>query len=81
VGAERLQKVLAARGLCSRREGEAWIAAGRVRVNGEVVREPGTKVDPGRDRIEVDGRRVGREGPRVTVVLHKPAGTHTPSAP
>jgi 23S rRNA pseudouridine2605 synthase len=45
-----------------------------VRVNGEVVREPGTKVDPGRDRIEVDGRRVGREGPRVTVVLHKPAG-------
>lgn len=54
----RLQKVLAAAGVASRRECEAWIEAGRVRVNGEVVRRLPVFVEPGVDRVEVDGRRV-----------------------
>lgn len=71
---ERLQKILAGRGLCSRREAEGWIAAGRVRVNGEVVRELGAKADPEADRIEVDGKPLPEEERRFVVVLNKPAG-------
>ena len=52
---ERLQKVMAAAGVASRRRAEELIAQGRVTVNGEVVRELGVKVDPDYDRIEVDG--------------------------
>jgi len=74
VGAERLQKVISRRGLASRREAEAWIRAGRVRVNGRVVTEMGIRVDPGVDRIEVDGRPLPPEDPRVVVLLNKPAG-------
>lgn len=68
---ERLQKVMAAAGVASRRKCEELIAAGRVRVNGRVVREQGVKVDSYRDKIEVDGRRIVREKP-VYYVLHKP---------
>lgn len=71
---ERLQKVLASRGLCSRREAEEWIRRGRVRVNGEVIRELGVKADPESDRIEVDGRPLPEEGRRFVVVLNKPSG-------
>jgi 23S rRNA pseudouridine2605 synthase len=71
---ERLQKILAGRGLCSRREAEGWIAAGRVRVNGEVIRELGAKADPSADRIEVDGKPLPEEERRFVVVLNKPAG-------
>ena len=74
VGAERLQKVIARRGLASRREAEAWIRAGRVRVNGRVVTEMGLRVDPDTDRVEVDGRPLPPEAPRVVVLLNKPAG-------
>jgi 23S rRNA pseudouridine2605 synthase len=69
---ERLQKVLARGGIASRRAAEELIANGRVRVNGRVVRELGTKVEPG-DRIDVDGERVVAE-PYVYAVLHKPRG-------
>ena len=69
--AERLQKVLAKAGVASRRAAEALIVAGRVRVGGRVVTELGTKVDPARDRIDVDGKRIARE-PLMYVVLHKP---------
>ncbi|GAB4262214.1 MAG: pseudouridine synthase [Deferrisomatales bacterium] len=74
MGTERLQKLLARRGVASRREAERWILDGRVRVNGEVVRELGTKVDPQTDRVEVDGAPLPRQPRRVTVVLNKPAG-------
>jgi len=75
---ERLQKFLAAAGVCSRRAGEALIAAGRVSVNGQIVQEPGTRVDPRRDRVDVDGRRVGAaEGRPVYLVLNKPRGVVT----
>jgi 23S rRNA pseudouridine2605 synthase len=73
VTSQRLQKILASAGLASRRGAEALIAAGRVRVNGRVVVEPGTKADPRRDRIEVDGRSVTGQAP-LTVLLNKPRG-------
>ncbi|HEY9074778.1 MAG TPA: pseudouridine synthase, partial [Desulfobaccales bacterium] len=71
---ERLQKFLSRAGVTSRRAAEEWIKAGRVSVNGQVVTEMGIKVDPGRDVVLVDGRRVKADLPPVTVMLHKPYG-------
>ena len=68
---ERLQKVLAAAGVSSRRGAEELIADGRVRVNGRVVTEQGVKVDPHKDKVEVDGRRIVSEKPAY-YVLNKP---------
>jgi len=68
----RLQKRLAELGAASRREGERLIAAGRVRVNGKVVTELGTRVQP-EDRIAVDGRDL-EVAPSLTLVLNKPRG-------
>jgi pseudouridine synthase len=70
-GQVRLQKVLADRGVASRRKAEDLIAAGRVRVNGRVVSELGTKVDPGA-RIELDGTFVAPRVAKRYVVLYKP---------
>lgn len=70
--AERLQKILAAAGLASRRVAEAWIREGRVEVNGRVARL-GDTADPARDRIRLDGRAVRAE-PRSYWLLHKPRG-------
>ena len=58
----RLQKFLAEAGVASRRAGEKIILEGRVAVNGSVVRELGTKVDAGHDRVTVDGQAVGPNG-------------------
>jgi 23S rRNA pseudouridine2605 synthase len=69
----RLQKVLAHAGVASRRAAEAIIAAGRVRVDGRIVTELGTKVDPRASRVEVDGERIVRQAP-VYLILHKPRG-------
>jgi 23S rRNA pseudouridine2605 synthase len=69
----RLQKVLAQGGVASRRAAEELIASGRVRVDGRVTTELGTKVDSRRSRIELDGQRVIAESP-VYLVLHKPRG-------
>jgi 23S rRNA pseudouridine2605 synthase len=73
----RLQKLIADAGLASRREAEAWIEAGRVRVNGKVVTRLGLRADPRRDRIEVDGRRLGRPARRKSYLVHKPRGVVT----
>jgi 23S rRNA pseudouridine2605 synthase len=73
---ERLQKVLARAGLSSRRKAEALIVAGRVAVNGQVVRELGVKVDADRDTVLVDGQPVGEEQPEYWLV-HKPMGVIT----
>jgi 23S rRNA pseudouridine2605 synthase len=70
---ERLQKVLAARGVASRRKAEELILQGRVRVNGEPVTTLGVQVDPERDRIEVDGSLVRPERNRY-ILLNKPSG-------
>jgi 23S rRNA pseudouridine2605 synthase len=70
----RLQKVLAGAGLGSRRACEALIAAGRVEVDGVVVREQGVRVDPARVVLHVDGERVQLDPDKVTLALHKPRG-------
>ncbi len=70
---QRLQKYLSQAGVASRRKAEELILAGRVRVNGTVVRELGSKVEAGRDAVEVDGRRV-ESAETVWLALHKPRG-------
>ena len=70
---QRLQKYLAACGVCSRREGERIIAAERVSVNGEVETNPARKVTAGEDRVEVDGKQVTPQ-PFRYVLLNKPQG-------
>lgn len=72
--AERLQKILAAAGIASRRHSEALITAGRVKVNGEVVTALGAKADPDADKIEVDGRQVSVAPTRSYFLLNKPRG-------
>lgn len=67
----RINKFLASTGAWSRRGSEALIDAGRVRIDGEVVREQGVQVDPDRNVVEVDGQRV-RPSPRRWIALHKP---------
>jgi 23S rRNA pseudouridine2605 synthase len=75
-GGERLAKVIARAGLASRREAEAWIAAGRVAVNGAVVRSPACNVGV-RDRVSVDGAPLpARERTRL-FLYHKPRGLVT----
>jgi 23S rRNA pseudouridine2605 synthase len=71
---ERLQKIMAAYGIASRRKAEEIIAAGRVTLNGKVVVEPGTKADPERDVICVDGKPLKRPERLVYFVLNKPKG-------
>ncbi|NOY68106.1 MAG: rRNA pseudouridine synthase [Deltaproteobacteria bacterium] len=73
----RLQKYLADAGICSRRAGEAYIAAGRVVVNGEVVTRQGVKIDPDSDLVAVDGKSVDAGGKKVYIMLNKPAGVIT----
>ena len=70
----RLQKMIAAAGIASRRAAERLITDGRVTVNGRTVRELGTRADPERDDIRVDGRRVARAARRRYLLVHKPAG-------
>jgi len=75
---ERLHKTLAHAGIASRRASERLIAEGRVTVNGRVVSDLGTKVDPSQDAIKVDGKRVAAAPVRKTyLVLHKPRGVVT----
>jgi 23S rRNA pseudouridine2605 synthase len=69
---ERLQKLIAHAGLASRRHAEQLIREGRVVVNGSVVTELGTKADPGRDHIKVDGKPIRRTEKLVYLALHKP---------
>ena len=70
---ERLQKILSAHGLCSRRAAETWLAAGRVTVNGRPA-EVGEKADPDQDDIRVDGRPLKGPDRRTYLLLNKPRG-------
>jgi pseudouridine synthase len=70
----RLQKFLSTAGVCSRRHGEAYIQAGRVRVNGRPATVLGTQVDPEKDSVELDGRTVTLQSRRVYIAMHKPKG-------
>ena len=73
---QRLQKVLAAAGVASRRASEELIVEGRVTVNGDVA-EIGRKVDPVADAVEVDGERINVDPDRVYLMLNKPQGVLT----
>ena len=70
---ERLQKIIASRGLCSRRQAEKWIEEGRVRLNGNTARL-GDTADVTEDVIEVDGKRLPKAGKKVYLMLNKPRG-------
>jgi 23S rRNA pseudouridine2605 synthase/16S rRNA pseudouridine516 synthase len=74
---ERLQKVLAAAGVASRRASEILIEAGRVSVNGRIVREQGTRVDPLVDQVAVNGVAVQLDTTKRYVMLNKPTGVVT----
>jgi 23S rRNA pseudouridine2605 synthase/16S rRNA pseudouridine516 synthase len=71
---DRLQKVLAAAGVASRRASEILIAQGRVTVNGQTVTELGSRVDPEIDRITVDGEPIQSDVNKRYVMLNKPTG-------
>jgi len=73
----RLQKILSEAGVASRRAGEDLILAGRVSVNGNVIKELGFKADPDNDQIKVDGKPIPRHLPRVYYLLYKPRGVIT----
>ena len=70
---ERLQKILAQAGLCSRREAEKWITDGRVTVNGHPA-SLGDRADARRDHIEIDGRPIGMSEEKKYLMLYKPRG-------
>jgi len=74
MASERLQKIMAASGIASRRKAEEIIAAGRVTVNGKVVREQGTKADAEQDEICVDGKPLKRPERLRYFLLNKPKG-------
>lgn len=74
---ERLQKILARSGLASRREAEQWIREGRVTVNGAVVRKLGSRANPSRDKIKVDGKLIPQPSLLRYFLFHKPVGLIT----
>ena len=71
---DRLQKILAAAGIASRRKAEEIILAGRVTLNGKIITELGTKADPATDTITVDGKPLQRPQKFVYFLLNKPKG-------
>lgn len=73
---ERIAKVMARAGLCSRREAESWITAGRVRVNGKPLETPACVVTD-QDTIEVDGKALPQKEKTRLFLYHKPAGLVT----
>ena len=71
---ERLQKYLASCGIASRRKCEEYISQGKVQVNGKVVTELGTKINPDRDTVKFDGKIVNQAKNLVYILLNKPIG-------
>ena len=69
-----LARALSKFGVCSRSEAERLIESGHVAVNGEAVTAPSRRIDPRKDAVAVDGKRVGDRVDRVTIALHKPPG-------
>lgn len=78
--AERLQKIIAAAGITSRRKAEELITQGRVTVNGQVITELGSKADPERDHIKVDGKLLRGAERHIYLLLNKPKGYVTTSS-
>lgn len=78
----RVTKLIAERGIASRREAERLIAEGAVTVNGQTIDEPGCVVDPDRDHVKVNGKRLPGKPSRIVLAMNKPTGylttTHDP---
>ncbi|MBD3167714.1 pseudouridine synthase [bacterium] len=70
----RIAKLLSERGICSRREAERWITAGRVKVNGRRIDSPALNVDPAHDKVEVDNIPIPAPEPDLYIALNKPKG-------
>ena len=70
----RLQKFLSAAGVCSRRKGEEYIRQGRVAVNGEIVWQLGSKINPSNDWVALDGVEIKWEKQPIYIALNKPEG-------
>jgi 23S rRNA pseudouridine2605 synthase/23S rRNA pseudouridine2604 synthase len=73
----RLQKLMSEAGICSRRKAEVYIMSGRVRVNGQVVTELGTKVNVKKDLVEFDGQLISTSSRLIYLALNKPMGVVT----
>lgn len=71
---ERLQKYMASCGVASRRKCEELILDGKVKINGEIVKELGVKVDPNKDKVEYNGIILSKEERKVYIMLNKPEG-------
>ena len=71
---ERLQKFLANQGICSRRKAEEAILDGKVKVNGIVVNQLGTKINPEKDEIEFENKKINNNTKKVYILLNKPIG-------
>ncbi len=71
---ERLNKFIASTGYCSRRKADELIAAGKVKVNGKVVKELGTKINPEKDKVEVEGKILKPKSEKLYYKLYKPRG-------
>lgn len=71
---ERLQKFIANSGICSRRKAEEYITNGFVKVNGNTVRELGTKINPDKDEVMVKNQRIKKVNKKIYVLLNKPIG-------
>lgn len=70
----RIQKFLSAQGIASRRSIEKMIAAGRISVNGKIVTVQGTKIDPEKDKIAIDGKQIKRQAELIYYWINKPVG-------
>ncbi len=70
----RLQKFLAEAGIASRRKAEQFILQGKIKVNGKIITELGTKVDPKKDIIEFENKKIKQENKKIYILLNKPIG-------
>ena len=71
---ERLQKFLANQGICSRRKAEEAILDGKVKVNGKIVNQLGTKINPEKDEVEFENKKINNNTKKVYILLNKPIG-------
>ena len=71
---ERIQKFLANQGICSRRKAEEAILLGKIKVNGKIISELGTKINPEVDNIEYEGKNINKKIEKVYILLNKPIG-------
>src|SRR3989344_5443562 len=76
----RIQKYLSEAGICSRRKGEEYITQGLIKINGKVITELGTKIDPSKDKIELNKKIIIAKNKSVYIILNKPVGIVTTCA-